>query len=101
MIWPVSGRWIPDMQRTRVDLPAPLSPTSAVISPRRKVRSTSLQRLDTRRRTANPFDGEQVSGFVHRRLLRVGRGRLDRGGHFWNLDRRAASTTTMPTDSGW
>jgi len=34
---PESGGWIPERQRTSVDLPAPLSPMSAVISPRRRV----------------------------------------------------------------
>src|SRR3954447_7108829 len=40
-IWPLSMLLIPAMHFTSVDLPAPLSPTSAVTSPRWTVRSTS------------------------------------------------------------
>src|SRR5918998_1504613 len=40
-ISPESTGWIPAMHLTSVDLPAPLSPTRAVTSPRRTVRSTS------------------------------------------------------------
>ena len=43
---PACGWWMPEMQRTRVDLPAPLSPTRAVISPWRRVRETSTQGAD-------------------------------------------------------
>src|SRR4051794_12361932 len=38
---PLSMLWIPAMHFTRVDLPAPLSPTSAVTSPGYTARSTS------------------------------------------------------------
>jgi hypothetical protein len=37
VIWPESGLWMPDSDRTMVLLPAPLSPMRAVISPRRMV----------------------------------------------------------------
>src|SRR5437764_851405 len=38
---PESYGWMPAMHLTRVDLPAPLSPTSAVTSPARTSKSTS------------------------------------------------------------
>src|ERR1700690_3910862 len=40
-ISPLSQPWIPAMHLMRVDLPAPLSPTSAMISPARTSKSTS------------------------------------------------------------
>ena len=39
----LSGWWMPLTHRTSVDLPAPLSPTRAVTSPRRRVSETSLR----------------------------------------------------------
>src|ERR1043165_1682913 len=41
MISPLSGAWMPATVLTRVDLPAPLSPTSAITSPVRTSKSTS------------------------------------------------------------
>src|SRR5689334_5172630 len=41
MISPLSGAWMPATVLTRVDLPAPLSPTSAMTSPARTSKSTS------------------------------------------------------------
>src|SRR3954471_15425283 len=40
-ISPLSGWWMPAMVLTRVDFPAPLSPTSAMTSPVRTSKSTS------------------------------------------------------------
>src|SRR5581483_4146226 len=40
MIWPPSAAWVPATHLTSVDLPAPLSPTSAITSPRRTSKST-------------------------------------------------------------
>src|SRR5436190_8578510 len=40
-ISPLSGAWMPATTLTRVDLPAPLSPTSAITSPGRTSKSTS------------------------------------------------------------
>src|SRR5689334_17576467 len=39
---PESAAWIPAMHLISVDLPAPLSPSSAITSPRRTSRSTSV-----------------------------------------------------------
>src|SRR3954471_2265737 len=39
---PESYGWVPAMHFTRVDLPAPLSPTSAITSPGRTSKSTSV-----------------------------------------------------------
>ena len=42
-IWPESIGWMPATHLIRVDLPAPLSPTSAITSPARTSRSTSVR----------------------------------------------------------
>src|SRR3954454_14403598 len=42
MTWPLSAECVPAMHFTRVDLPAPLSPTSAITSPGRTSKSTSV-----------------------------------------------------------
>src|SRR5690606_17607731 len=62
-IWPESMGWMPAMHLMRVDFPAPLSPTRAITSPRRTVKSTScstwtapkLLLSPVRRRTGSPF----------------------------------------------
>ena len=41
-ISPLSGEWVPATHLIRVDLPAPLSPTSAITSPGMTSNSTSL-----------------------------------------------------------
>src|SRR5437764_9981929 len=42
-IWPLSHGWMPAMHLISVDLPAPLSPTSAITSPGRTSKSTSVR----------------------------------------------------------
>src|SRR5258708_1558454 len=42
-IWPLSATWVPATHLTSVDLPAPLSPTSAITSPLRTSKSTSVR----------------------------------------------------------
>ena len=45
-ISPESALWMPAIDLISVDLPAPLSPTSAITSPRRTSRSTSVSACD-------------------------------------------------------
>ena len=56
----------------------------------------TLERTDLAERQCGAVDLEQsVVGYV------FGKGAASGGlGHFWNLVRKAAATTTMPTDSG-
>src|SRR5665647_232456 len=80
--WPESGRYTPEMVLTRVDFPAPLSPTRLTTSPANTSKSTSLRACTAPKRLLIPcisrIGGRSLSMFPslsHTVSVRAGRHR--------------------------
>ena len=85
---PSSGRCTPVRHLISVDLPAPLSPTMAVISP-------------VRARDRRAAQGGHAAEALDDALEHEGVLSCRCGGHLWYLMRTAEATTTVPTAMGW